>query len=108
MKTFLTIQDANKEIKRLRQRLCCCPNNCPLSERTYYGDLMNLSDLIQIQISLNSNMIYSLGGVTLEEAITTLNGALLGLAVFTYDGTKLKMVTSICATFELIATIDNG
>lgn len=104
----MTKYELEKKIKNLQRRLCCCPNNCPLSERTYYGDVMLITDLVQLQIDLNGNIIYSTGGITLADAIIAVNTALSGLATFTYDGEKLKMVANICTQFGLVAIIDNS
>lgn len=108
-KTYLNIEEANKEIKRLRRKLCCCPNNCPPSERIFYSDMIGISEPdVIVQVFLNGSQIYTEGGVSTQTAIDNLNLILAGLATFSYDGTRVVMNSNICANISFIVAINGA
>lgn len=109
-KEFTNIQDANKEIARLTKKLCCCPSNCPVSERTYYGDNgLTLLDIVIVNVFVNgTTLIFGSDGLTLEDTIIAANAALLGLATLSYENGVPKMVTNLCIPFGFIAGFGAG
>lgn len=108
-KTFLNIEEANKEIKRLRRQLCCCSTNCPPSQRIFYSDLITIDDpAVQVQIFLNGSQIYGDGGIDTQTAINNMNTNLAGLATFTHDGERVVMSSNFCADMTISVFPDIG
>lgn len=96
MKSYTNLVDANNEIKRLKQYICC--NCCPISERTYYGGVsLDPGQAVQITISINNHVFYDFNYDTPQDAIDALNILFAEFATFSItDSGSVDMVTNFC------------
>jgi len=94
MKTFLNIQDANREIERLRKKICCTPAACTSAIYTSVDDAPE-----EVEVGFIYNVTITYNGVDIIQQSFG-SGALIA--------DILNVLNPAYATFSIVFSIVGG